>query len=81
MDAELDETSDIVTRFLDALRTIKPEAGYLLVEDGWRLEEDGREAEAIGLDGWAYRLDLQRMLQEFVASEKEERPDSALSLD
>lgn len=70
MDADL-ETSDIVTRFLSALKTIEPKEGTLLVEDGWRLEEDGREAEAIGLDGWAYRLDLERMLRKFVASEEQ----------
>lgn len=64
-------TTDIVTRFLEALKQIEPDVGYMVIVDSPRMEEDFREVPSVGIDGWAYRADFERVLVEFVASEKE----------
>ena len=69
------QSDDIVTRFLTALRKITPELGYLAVTDSNRTEEDLSERASVGIDGWAYREDFERMLREFVVAERPPLPD------
>lgn len=64
--------SDIVSRFLEALKMIKPEAGRLDVLDAQPLEEELGETPTVSIYGRCDRADLERVLRGLVASENVE---------
>lgn len=70
MTEQVGGTADIVSRFLAALKRIEPDVGYLVIDDSPRMEEDFTQVPSVTIDGWAYRADLERVLVDFVASEK-----------